>query len=253
MKPLLAGLWRRRCRRFDWRRTGCRWASSWRWGCRTDDLQRFNECEQLYQLIFADLALKRRHYLTKPFHQLCLRIYNRLANVSFICTYGFSTYKPNLPAEQTGECRTPAAFTTGSMTRYTAERLIELLAGDSWSSVARIAAEPVVKLPRFHNDNGPDHSRMVRPTILGAEQVKGAGLCSFKPLSGVLAWHHVGFHAKRGYEEIVNYVFRRHDQLDLTTHGDVKLVDLPLPCRMLNFPHPLFTNHVDFDGVLRRL
>jgi hypothetical protein len=50
----------------------------------------------------------------------------------------------------------------------------------------------------------------------------------------------------------MNHVFRRHDQLDLAIDGHVQLVDLALPGRVLQLPHPLLADHVNFDRIRRR-
>ena len=90
---------------------------------------------------------------------------------------------------------------------------------------------------------------MVHPAILSAEQVIRAGLCRFKPLSGIPTGHHVGLDAKCGHKKIVDRIFRSHNQLDLASDGNVKFVDLTLPCCVLDLPHPLLTHHINLIRV----
>ena len=138
------------------------------------------------------------------------------------------------------------------MTGDATKRLKQLLTGDSRSGVARIAAQPVIKLARLHHDHRANHSRVIHSAVLSTEQVIRSGLGRFKPLRRVLAGHDVSFHAKRRNEEVVNHVFGGHDQLDLLSNRHVQLIDLALASRMLNLPHPLFANDVDLNCILRR-
>src|ERR1051325_9226577 len=91
---------------------------------------------------------------------------------------------------------------------------------------ADVAAEPVIKLARLHNDYRTRHARVVRAAVLGAEQVIRSRCRGFKPKRGVTAGHDVSLGSKCGHEEVVNNVFGRHDQFDLSSHWYVQLVDL---------------------------
>src|SRR4029079_13240280 len=51
-------------------------------------------------------------------------------------------------------------------------------------------------------------------------------------------------------EDVVNHVFGGHDQFDLAAHRDVQLVDLTLTRRVLELPHPLLADHINFQSVL---
>src|SRR5262249_23810595 len=86
---------------------------------------------------------------------------------------------------------------------------------------------------------------------LRAEKVIAAGFSHFKPFHRVFAGHDIDLGAKRRHEEVVNYIFRRHDQFDLSPDRDVQFVDFALTGRMLKLPHPLFTDDVDLERIFR--
>src|ERR1700674_325595 len=79
-----------------------------------------------------------------------------------------------------------------------------------------------------------------------------AGLGGIEPERGVAAGQHVLLEAECGDEEAVNHVLRGHDELDILSGGDVELVDLALPLHVLDLPHPLFSNDIDFGRVCGR-
>ena len=93
---------------------------------------------------------------------------------------------------------------------------------------------------------------MVHAAVLSTEQVISSGLRSFKPEGRVTSGDDVGFRAKRRYEEVMNHVFRRHDQLDFATNRHVQLVDLTLAGGVLQFPHPLLADDVNLNRILGR-
>src|SRR5439155_18838633 len=66
----------------------------------------------------------------------------------------------------------------------------------------------------------------------------------------VLAGNHVGLDAERGNKDVVNHIFRSHDQFDLAADGDVQFINLALAGRMLKLPHPQFADDVNFQGIL---
>src|SRR5437660_751440 len=90
---------------------------------------------------------------------------------------------------------------------------------------------------------------MVHPAILSAEEVIGAGLCRFEPLTRVSTGHDVCLDAKGGHKKVVDCIFRGHNELDLASDGNVKFVNLTLPCGVLNLPHPLLTHHINLIRV----
>src|SRR5688572_32586292 len=93
---------------------------------------------------------------------------------------------------------------------------------------------------------------MIHAAIFSAEKMIRAGLGVFEPLRGVTPGNNVGLDAERRYEEVVNYIFSRHDQLDATTDRHVQLVDLTLAGGVLNLPHPLLPHDINLDSILRR-
>ena len=114
------------------------------------------------------------------------------------------------------------------------------------------AAHPGFVLRRLHDDDGADHAGVLRAAVFGAEQMIGAGLGGVEPRDGVAAGQHVLLHAEGGDEEAVNHVLRGHDQLDVAADGNVQFVDLALAFGVLDLPHPLLGDDVDFGRVAGR-
>src|ERR1700730_13391763 len=79
-----------------------------------------------------------------------------------------------------------------------------------------------------------------------------AGFGGIEPERGVAAGQHVLLEAESGDEETVNDVLRGNDELDLLGGGNVQLIDLALPLHVLDLPHPLFSDDVDFGRVCGR-
>src|ERR1039457_6584691 len=73
----------------------------------------------------------------------------------------------------------------------------KLLAGFRQRPRGRAAAQPVLVIPRLHDVDPPDHSRMARAAELGAEQMILAGLGGLEPDGGGLTRDHVLFDAER--------------------------------------------------------
>src|SRR5260221_11431660 len=79
-----------------------------------------------------------------------------------------------------------------------------------------------------------------------------AGFGGIEPERGVTAGQHILLEAECGDEEAVNHVLRRHYQLYVLAGGDVELVDLALAFHVLDLPHPLFSDDIDFGRVCGR-
>src|SRR5579872_2962986 len=135
---------------------------------------------------------------------------------------------------------------TAAGLKYLGARLLHRFAG-------RSAREPRLVLVRFLDDDRADHAGVKRAAILRAEEMERADLGGFKPERRVASGQDVLLHAKRGNKKIVNDVLGGHGQLDRAAERDVNFVDLALPFRMLDLPHPLLTGHEDFHGPARRL
>src|SRR5262245_14821308 len=80
---------------------------------------------------------------------------------------------------------------------------------------------------------------MIRPAILGTEQVICAGPCDFEPGGCVALRQHVHMQSEGRDKEAMDYIFRNHDQLDGPADWDVQRADFALTFGMLKFPHPL--------------
>src|SRR5690348_2570738 len=94
---------------------------------------------------------------------------------------------------------------------------------------------------------------MVSAAVLRAEQIIDSGLSGLEPQRTVTARQHVLLDAEGGHKEAVDYVFGDHGQLDGAAHRHVKIADLRLAGRMLEFPHPLLAYDENFEGVSRRI
>src|SRR6266568_7332705 len=93
---------------------------------------------------------------------------------------------------------------------------------------------------------------MLGTAILRAEQMISSGFGRTKPHDGVAAREYVLFHAKRGHVKTVNHVLRSHNQLDVAVNWHVQFIDLADAFHVLQLPHPLFCDDVNFTGVLGR-
>src|ERR1019366_2970542 len=76
-----------------------------------------------------------------------------------------------------------------------------------------------------------------------------AGHGGLKPERGVAPGQYVLLDAEGGDKEAVNHVLRSHEELDVLASGNVQLVDFALPLHVLDLPHPLLGDDVDFGGV----
>src|ERR1700731_1861606 len=74
----------------------------------------------------------------------------------------------------------------------------------------------------------------------------------FKPHRRVAARQYVLLEAEGGNEKAVNHILRGHNELDVLAGGNVKFIDLALPLHVLDLPHPLFRDHIDFRRVSGR-
>src|ERR1700722_18947479 len=76
-----------------------------------------------------------------------------------------------------------------------------------------------------------------------------AGLSRLEPHRGIATRKHVLLDAECGHIKTVDHVLRGHDELDILPGRDVQFVDLVLPLDMLDFPHPLFRNDINFSRI----
>src|ERR1700748_3591789 len=80
----------------------------------------------------------------------------------------------------------------------------------------------------------------------------GAGFGRVEPRYCVSPGKDVLFNAKCGNIKTVNNVLRRHNHSDVSTYWNVKFIDLTLAFHVLELPHPLLGNGINFCGSLRR-
>src|SRR3954465_8885235 len=93
---------------------------------------------------------------------------------------------------------------------------------------------------------------MICAAVFRAEKVILAGLARLKPHGSVLSGNRVLFYSKGRNIEAVYDILRSEGQFHRSADGNVKLIDLAPPVRMLNLPHPLPSHNVDVLGALRR-
>src|SRR5579863_882473 len=112
--------------------------------------------------------------------------------------------------------------------------------------------KPILIVVRTHDRHPTFHLRVIRPTVFGAKNVIAARFGCFKPVSLVAAGHHVMFETKRRNIEAVEDVFAREREFYRPAGGHVQLIDLALAVGVLDFPHPLLSDHVDIERILSR-
>ncbi len=98
-----------------------------------------------------------------------------------------------------------------------------------------------------HDGDGPDHVRMLDPAELRAFELIAAGAVGLEPEGLELPRHHVVLQAECRDVEAMDHVLRGEDHLHDPVDGDVYGVDLALPARMLDLPHPLLADDVELE------
>ena len=98
----------------------------------------------------------------------------------------------------------------------------------------------------------PGHDGMVGAAELGTGKVEDAGLVGVEPKIGVAVGQDVLLEPQRRQIEIVDDILRRHRQPHVGAGRHVQLVDFACAAWVLDAPHPLFGNDVDFEGFVRR-
>src|SRR3954471_20643516 len=76
----------------------------------------------------------------------------------------------------------------------------------------------------------------------------GAGLRGLEPGYRVTPGQHVLLDAELGNKEAVDDVLGRHDQFHIAPDGNVQRVNFALAFSMVEVPHPLRCEPVDFSG-----
>src|SRR5262249_14168015 len=79
-----------------------------------------------------------------------------------------------------------------------------------------------------------------------------SSLRRFEPCSGVAAGKNVLLNAERRYIEAVDDILRGHDQLHVTADWNMQFVDLARTLGMLQLPHPLLRDYVNFGRIFGR-
>ncbi len=115
-----------------------------------------------------------------------------------------------------------------------------------------MAIKPFLVVGRLHDVDGADHAGVVGAAVLGTEQVIVPRRRRLEPHGGITIRQHVHVNAEVGHEKAVDHVLRREQHLDGPPGRDVQLVDLALPFRVLELPHPLLALAVDHGGIVRR-
>ena len=168
------------------------------------------------------------------------RIQNRLAHITFVGGHRASVVQQHRLAEEPHQVGS-ASGGVGTMAHRAAVLLKALFARRGQRSV-HPARRPAFVVRRVHHHHLAHHSRMLRTAILRAEQVIAPRHRGMKPSRGVAPRQHIGFDAEGGNEEAVNHVLRGHDHAHVAAHRNVQFVDLALPLRVLELPHPLLAD-----------
>ena len=92
---------------------------------------------------------------------------------------------------------------------------------------------------------------MLGAAILGAENMIFARPRRLEPYTGVFPRYNILLHPKCGDKEAMNDILRRHRCCYCAIDGHVQFIDFPLPFGVLEFPHPLFADDLNFDRVGR--
>src|SRR5216684_1772196 len=117
----------------------------------------------------------------------------------------------------------------------------------------RSPGEPALIFIGFLDNDRTDHSCVEGAAVLRAKQMERSHFRGLKPERCVTPRQNVLLDAERRNKKIVNHVLRSHRQLDRTAERHVQFVDLALPFRVLDLPHPLSAGDEDFHRALGRL
>ncbi len=139
------------------------------------------------------------------------------------------------------------------MAAGTAERVEQSfpLVGEVVGLGLRVGPARIIR--RRHHHQTARHHGVIRSAILRAGEVEDAGLRGSEPEVSVAARQNVLLEPHRRQEEIVDHVLRGHHQTDRHVFRDVNLVDLPRAAGLLDAPHPLLGDHMDFHCVARNI
>ena len=218
--------------------------------CLSSRRERLHIRDQLENPFLGYLSLVGRHDRLKRRNDLGVRAQYRFANVRFVRNHLLPGDQLDRLAENVDQGRASPA-PVRNVAGHAAELVEQLLAACSHRTARRVTRQPRLVVARLHDDHTPDHARMLRAAIFGAKEVVGAGLRRLEPRRLVAARQHILLHAKGGNVHAVDHIFRGHCQADRASGRDVKLVDFPVPLRVLKLPHPLLPDHVDIHRVRR--
>src|SRR6476469_9323263 len=73
-----------------------------------------------------------------------------------------------------------------------------------------------------------------------------------EPCCGVSAGNYILFDTEGWNIKAVNDVLRGQNHFDVASDGDMQFIDFTMAFFVLEFPHPLFSNDVNFCGSARR-
>src|SRR6266513_5482946 len=112
--------------------------------------------------------------------------------------------------------------------------------------------KPFLVIDWLHHHDPTDHSRMVCAAVLRAKKMILAGQSRLEPFTGVFAWDNILFRPKGWDEKTVDHILGSHRQGYGSTGRHVQLIDLALAFGVLQFPHPLFADHLHLQRVTGR-
>src|SRR5579862_1461710 len=93
---------------------------------------------------------------------------------------------------------------------------------------------------------------MLGAAILRTEKMIGSRNSGFEPSKDVTVRQDVLLHAECRHKEAVNYILRNQRDLHIATDGNMQSIDLSLTAGMLELPHPLLANAINFQRIHRR-
>ncbi len=113
--------------------------------------------------------------------------------------------------------------------------------------------QPVLVVARRHDGDRAAHHRVVGAAELGAQQMVAAGRVGLEPELRVAARQRFHLDTQRRNIQAVDDVLRDHADQHRLAHRHVQVVDLGLAGRVLEFPHPLPPDRVDFQCAGRHM
>ncbi len=116
----------------------------------------------------------------------------------------------------------------------------------------RLRRGPARIVLRRYDVDRAGHDGVVGAAEFRAGEMENAGLVGVEPFIGVAIRQNILLQAQRRQIEVMDHVLRCHRQPYVGESGHMQFVDFARAARMLEAPHPLLGDDMNFQRVFRR-